>query len=510
MRKTLKSFILSIIILSTTLIGLTFFFIWSEKDHTVTYDSSNLLAIPPLVDSKEQGHDINLDIINTKHRFFDGKESETKGFSQSYLGPTIRLYKGENTTISFTNKIADMTTVHGHGLHVDGSVDGGPQSKIKPGTTKTVTIPTTQEAGLSWYHPHLMGKTAEHVHSGLAGLYIIEDQNSLNLALPKTYGTDDIPLIVQDRTFIDGAMKPLKVDNEQILNGLREETLITNGTVNPYQITPKGWVRLRLLNASNARFYKFFFEGNIPFYKIATEGGFLNAPVEINQLVMSPGERNEIVVDLSNVETLKLQAEFQSADPEAVDYEDVEDLMEIGELFSVLVPQELPVQTVVEFRTDPALASVASLPQQLNDITAFTANDIENAVRRSFVLDMDMAEDAGPITHDNMLSINGAPMKMNVINERVKKGDVEIWTITAEMMPHPFHIHGVSFLILSQNGKPPKEEDKGWKDTLIVSDIPSEVVMRFNHTATDEYPYMYHCHILEHEDMGMMGQFTVM
>lgn len=110
---------------------------------------------------------------------------------------------------------------------------------------------------------------------------------------------------------------------------------------------------------------------------------------------------------------------------------------------------------------------------------------------------------------NSMFTINGQSMNMNVINQKVKKGQLEIWTVAANMMPHPFHVHGTSFQILSQNGQPVAEADKGWKDTVIVSNQPTQLLVRFDQTASKEYPYMYHCHILEHEDAGMMGQFTV-
>ena len=100
-------------------------------------------------------------------------------------------------------------------------------------------------------------------------------------------------------------------------------------------------------------------------------------------------------------------------------------------------------------------------------------------------------------------------MDMSYINERVKKGEVEIWRITGQRMPHPFHLHGASFQILTHNGEPPAEADKGWKDTVVVWDEVTEIIVRFDHEATEEFPYMYHCHMFEHEEYGMMGQFTV-
>ena len=109
----------------------------------------------------------------------------------------------------------------------------------------------------------------------------------------------------------------------------------------------------------------------------------------------------------------------------------------------------------------------------------------------------------------NIFAINGRSMDMSYINERVKRGDVEIWRITGQRMPHPFHMHGASFQILTHNGEPPTEADKGWKDTVVVWDEVTEIIVRFDYEATEEFPYMYHCHMFEHEEYGMMGQFTV-
>jgi len=483
--------------------------VWSERDSVTAYPGANELFIPELIDSRAAGHAIELVMQRTAHEFFAGVDSQTMGFSQSYLGPTIRFYRGETTRVSFNNQIGEATTVHGHGLHVSGDVDGGPQGVIAPGATQTVALNIAQQAGTNWYHPHLMSKTAAHVHAGLAGLYLIEDDNARALPLPKAYGVDDIPLIVQDRTFTGGKMQPYTVDNDALMDGLREATLIVNGTVNARRTVPAGWVRLRLLNASNARFYRFFLAGDAPFYKIATEGGFLNRPVKLTGITMAPGERNEIMVDLTGKPSAELMAEFLSADPEGIDWEATENLLDFVEYLGTFIAADNPVQRVVELIADASLPAVGKLPAQLNDIDFYTVDDRQNAVKRDFVLQMDMAEDRGPIGPDNMFTINDRAMAMEHINARVELGALELWTITAEMMPHPFHVHGVSFQILTHNGQPTAAADRGWKDTVVVTTEPTEILMRFNHPATDAYPYMFHCHVLEHEDLGMMGQFTV-
>ena len=247
--------------------------------------AENPLRIPELIDSKETP-EIELVMQNGEHAFYPGVKSETKGFNGDYLGPSIRLYDGLDKTMTFINEIGEPTTVHGHGLHVAGMIDGGPQSRFDQGESWQITIPVRQEAGTNWYHPHIMGRTAHQVHAGLAGLYLVEDENSQALDLPKEYGVNDIPLVVQDRSFTNRKMNHYVASDQEALDGVREDTLVVNGTVDAFQNVPQGWVRLRLLNGSNARFYRFHF-GDAPFYKIATEGGFLNQPVEIEYLDMS-------------------------------------------------------------------------------------------------------------------------------------------------------------------------------------------------------------------------------
>ncbi|MCB0037485.1 MAG: multicopper oxidase domain-containing protein [Anaerolineales bacterium] len=450
--------------------------------------AQNPLQIPELIDTRDTP-EIELVMQKGAHEFYAGVESETMGFNGDYLGPAIRLYDDTETTITFINNIGEPTTVHGHGLHVSGEIDGGPQSVIQPDERWQITIPVRQEAGTSWYHPHLMGTSAHHVHAGLAGLYLIEDENSQALDLPKEYAVNDIPLVVQDRSFTDGKMNHYAPTEQELIDGLREDTLVVNGTVDAYHVVPQGWVRLRLLNASNARFYRFHFGDDVPFFKIATEGGFLNRPVEMTSIEMSPGERNEIMIDLSAGQTVSLMADLLPADPED----------------SVLFERTLPQATVVELRVDPTMPASGSLPDVLNDIDYFDAAEATQV--RTFSLDMEVR--GGTREDMNLFAVNGQPMDMMRINEQVKIGEVELWRITGDRMPHPFHMHGASFQIVTLNGEPVSDADRGWKDTVVVGDEVTEILIRFDFVATEATPYMFHCHIMEHEDYGMMGQFTV-
>ncbi len=455
-------------------------------------NSKTKLPIPKLLDTKVL-EKININIINATHEFFPGIKSNTKGFDASYLGPTIRLYKGGESELRFTNHLNEKTTIHGHGLHVDGKWDGGPQNVIQAKESLTYKYNIIQQASTNWYHPHLMGKTAEQVHAGLAGFILIEDENSLSLGLPNTYGVDDIPLAIQDRTFLNGVMTPYKVTMEQIMDGLKEETFIVNGAIAPFQYVPAGWIRLRLLNGSNARYQRFSLSNGDSFVKIATEGGFLSKPIALSSLEMGPGERNEILINMAETDINTMLVESVEGD---------------GNIFTQLFNEP---QIALELRVDSSKVAINSIPKILNNIEHYDPYDV--AITRNFELQMggdggNEGENMSSNPHA-MFSINGNPMDMKVINHTGKTNQLELWRIRSEEMRHPFHMHGTSFLILSQNGKPPKIEDRGWKDTVDINEGVVEVLLKFNVISTKEYPFMYHCHILEHEDAGMMGQFTV-
>lgn len=449
----------------------------------------NKLNIPPLLDSAALKHELKVKIQKGQHEFVPGRPSQTAGYNGSYLGPTIRLYDGQDTTIHFHNQLDEATTVHGHGLHVPGNVDGGPQSRIEPGETATVTLKIRQRQSTNWYHPHLMGTTAHQVHSGLAGLYLVEDQASQETELPAQYGVNDVPLVIQDRTFNDGVMKPYKATTAQLMTGVREDTLIVNGTIAPYFETTSNFTRLRVLNGSNARVYELYLDNGEKLIKLGTEGGFLAQPVAISSQKMSPGERNDLIVDTSGSEAFSLMARMLPTE---------------GDKTTKLA-------RVVEFRPATSKPLRSKIPSSFDSPPTWARSAVTKT--RDLQLTMDMptqrhhASQHGSMEH--IFGINGRPMDINRIDFNVELGAVEIWRITSQWMEHPFHMHGVSFKILWQNGKQPPPEEQGWKDVVLVEHGVTEVIAKFEHPASKDYPYMFHCHTLEHEDAGMMGQYTV-
>jgi len=270
--------------------------------------------------------------------------------------------------------------------------------------------------------------------------------------------------------------------------GMLGDRILVNGTYAPYVEAPAKHIRLRVLNGSNARRYNFGFEDNRTFYQIATDGGFLESPAARTRMVLAPGERAEIVVDLSG-ETKPVTLLSYAVLEENPLFRFVKDMVgsdrDENEIFKIL-----------EIRPRATNVTSAPLPQTLNTIEKQSA---ENVVKtRRFVL--------GPNS-----VINDKKMDHKRIDEIARSGDVEIWEITNRSGAyHPFHIHGVQFLILDRNGKPPSDHERGRKDTVLVHNGETvRVMMRLPEHSNSHLPYMFHCHILEHEDMGMIGQFVV-
>ncbi|MEO0444071.1 MAG: multicopper oxidase domain-containing protein [Pseudomonadota bacterium] len=469
-----------------------------------------LLPIPKLIDGT-QGEPIDLTIRKGQWSFRPGLVTPTLGISQDYLAPTIRTRKNSELNLHYQNTLSENVAIHGHGLHVPGEVDGGPQLEMVPGAKWQPTLSIVQPAATCWYHSHTHGRTGYQVYHGLAGLMIIDDDLSDSLPLPRRYGIDDLPIIIQDRTF-DAQGRLVYSLNDAGEDGWYGETVVINGAIEPIANVPAGKVRLRLLNGANARFYIVAFADNRTFYKIASDGGLLEAPVPLTTMEMSPGERCEIIVDLSDGNSAELLTLFE-------DEFDEEEAGIVSNLLDLIGPSKkaLPLPSLT-LKVDGSLPAYnAPLPEKLATIIRPKPQQITRT--RDFILDMSHAGGHGHSAHaghgamshaDMTMTINGAVMDMSVINEKVKQGVWERWRIRSNQGAHPFHMHGCSFLIEQMEGATAPLDQQGWKDTVVLDDDDwSEVVVRFDHLATEKYPYMYHCHILEHEDLGMMGQFTV-
>lgn len=400
-----------------------------------------------------------------------GGRAATWGFNGDYLGPTLRARVGELVKVNVRNKLDQPTTVHWHGMHLPAKMDGGPHQMVDPGDTWSPSWKVDQKPATLWYHPHPHGNTEDHVYRGLAGMFLLENPDDpVAQRLPHDYGVDDIPVIVQDKSFDDG----------QLATERFGDTILVNGGSGPYLDVTTEAVRLRLLNASTARVYEFGFSDDRPFQLIGSDGGLLPEPDERRRLRLPPGERAEIVVRLQPGQQTVLRSyppdlgmnAFQSAFVGGRDRFDV-----------------------LQLRAADQLSPSALLPRRL--AAAPDLHDTLGEVTRRFEL--------------QGRTINGLKMDMSRVDQTVTLGATETWQVAnTDDTYHNFHVHDVQFQVLDIDGRPPPADLGGWKDTIFVAPSSTvRVAVRFTDYTDPQTPYMYHCHLLQHEDRGMMGQFVV-
>jgi blue copper oxidase len=440
----------------------------------------NRLAIPPLAESEldSEGRRVfTLTAEPGEREFRPGEGTETFGFNGPYLGPTLRAARGEEVLVEFENGLDEATTVHWHGMHLPAAADGGPHQAVEPGGSWTPSWEIDQPAATLWYHPHPHGDTEKQVYRGLAGMFILDDAEEAELDLPRDYGVDDVPVIVQDKRFADDGSL---IEDERERLGILGDTLLVNGTYGPYLDVSTERVRLRLLNGSTARTYDFGFSDQRDFALIATDGGLLERPAELDRIQLSPGERVEIVVAIEPRERVVLRSSPPDLDPGS----DTSRKDGGEDSFDVL-----------QLRAAAALEPSAAVPAELADIAELDPDDA--AETREFDL--------------RSRRINGEEMDMDRIDTVVRKGTTEVWEVeNGHGQPHTFHVHDVQFQVLDVDGEVPPLELSGWKDTIQVPPRTQvRLVMAFEDYADPSSPYMYHCHLLRHEDEGLMGQLVV-
>ncbi|WP_187696287.1 multicopper oxidase domain-containing protein [Xanthovirga aplysinae] len=485
--------------------------------------AQNVLPIPPLYKGELQNGAVvfDLEMKPGETDFFPDDPTKPKtptaGYNGSFLGPTLLMQKEDSVVLNVTNNLGEETTTHWHGFHIPAKMDGGPQQKIPDATTWQATFRILNRASTYWYHPHMMPPMASNgsvdwsdprgtggqVYRGLAGMIIIEDEEANALNLPHTYGLDDIPLIFTDRAFNeDGTFEEFYLGDEVRIR--KGNTPIVNGAITPSHGTPAQMIRFRLLNASNGRIYYFGLNDNRVFHQIGSDGGLLTSPVALTRLRLSPGERADIIIDFSadqgkSIQLMSFASELN--EKEAPVPEVMRDAMDITDYnlvtFNVVAPGN-------------DASAISTLPSSLIDIALYDPNEAKNNDEpRRFEL-----------ISEGRMSINHEEMDINVINETVNLGDMEVWEIVnTSGQAHPFHIHGDSFQVIyiSDEGEEIEipENERGWKDVVLVPGAARghngvvRVIKPFLDFADPEAAFMYHCHILEHEDLGMMGQFVV-
>jgi spore coat protein A len=466
------------------------------------------LPIPPVLEpiySDQHGDYYEIEARESSALILPGKQTTIQGYNGIFPGPTIKAMRGRPTRVRFTNKLQTPVVTHLHGGHTPSDSDGWPTEVILPaghrlpatsmqldhaGDTGQMTqdsaskyehnytYPNDRRAATLWYHDHTMGASGQNVYMGLAGFYLVEDEEERSLPLPR--GRYDIPLMLCARQFNnDGSFRY----NPHGHAGADGDIILVNGALWPALRVERRRYRFRILNASNATTFTLALSSGQRFVQIATDGGLMARPVEVSRISMAMAERVEVVIDFSTY-----------AAGDSVVLRNTEKQGPLGEIMRFDI-------------TGPAVSDHGQLPERLSVIESLTP---EAAVRtRTFTFGPrpELKDHYPPI----YWAINGTRFDPKHAQANPRLGDVEIWRFVYEKSPwrqtHPPHVHLVNFQILDRNGQAPHDHERGWKDTLrLDSGDDVRVIMRF-----DGYRgrYLMHCHNLEHEDYDMMMRFDV-
>jgi spore coat protein A len=449
----------------------------------------------------------------------------------SFPGPTFEAYDGDNIVVNWINNLAKnpdaphyldidpwaldhtdgggihgaensrKTVVHLHGGHIPAAVDGDPYEKIYPGQSLEYDYPINQQAATLWYHDHSLGNTRLNVYMGLAGFFLVRDQNEEDMIsngyLPAS--AYEFPLVLQDRQVKANGKLGYDTKFDDMFLG---DVLLVNGIIWPFLTVERRQYRFRVLNGSNSRAYTLQLPGGKSFYQIGTDGGFLNSPVELYELTLTPGERADIVINFAqfgrneNV-VLANTAPPLLGHPGEEKEKDINDIMQFrvrgGTVQNDII---LPMTDLYPYSDSPVMEI---LPEDAAVVRDFKLEDFPDAQLGSKWL------------------INGKGY--DEITEKIKPGAVEIWNfINKSSHLHPMHLHLVQFQVLSRHKKVEDgyddigvdDNEMGWKDTVRVAgkEIVS-VIAKFPDDRSLDGNYPYHCHILEHEDHEMMRQFSL-
>ncbi|MEL6493397.1 MAG: multicopper oxidase family protein, partial [Cyanobacteria bacterium J06621_3] len=414
-------------------------------------------------------------------------------------GPLLEANPGDTVQLNFTNQLAQPTNLHFHGLHIPPTGSGDDVFlEILPGEQHTYEfqIPSDHPAGTFWYHPHYHGLVAEQLFGGLAGLFIVRGPLD---DIPEIKAAGESFLVLKDFAFDRQGNIPNPGHMAQ-MRGRIGDVLTASGQVNPsLSVAPGGLLRLRLLNASSSRYFQLFLEAH-ELYLIATDGGAIATPISLSQLILAPGERAEVLVkgDQSPGEYRLLNQPFNPARGQ-VGSGIMGDRM--GGMMGS--PSSSRTETVATLSYSKEAKSVP-LPTQLIPVAALP----EAQTTRQFTLNHGMGRGmAGGMGGGMVFLINDQAFDHSRVDTQVQLGTIEDWEIiNTGTMAHPFHVHVNKFQIISRNGEPVPYA--AWKDVVSVS--PGERVklrMAFRDYAGKT---VYHCHVLDHEDLGMMGTLEIL
>ena len=449
-----------------------------------------------------------------------------------YLGPILNLSQNQKVRIFFYNELPEPSVIHMHGMHVPQRMDGHPVYAIERGERYVYEFEVKNPAGTNWYHSHTHGMTATQVYRGLAGLITITDEQEQKLELPS--GVYDIPITIQDRRFTAS-------NQLQYLHGMRErmvgflgDTILVNGQANSTIPVKTRAYRLRILNGSNSRIYKLGWEDGTQLVAIGTDGGLLERPENYPYIMLAPAERIELWVDFSGrkvgSDLVLSSLEYQVTMPHmGGGMQGGRGRMGRGMGVmngGLLQGESFP---IIKFHIAERVGDSPELPEKLVSMRSLTERDISNP-DRTVPIDIGM-QHMSP-------QLNGRSFEMHEVMdiERIPVNTIQRIKISNNhglmgdgaggmrgrggmmmSMAHPIHLHGQQFKVLSRT-QTDRDSDgyntvkdgfisNGWKDTVLV--MPGEEIEIIKPFEDYTGLFLYHCHNLEHEDMGMMRNFYV-
>jgi len=439
-----------------------------------------------------------------------------------YLGPILNFERGQKIRIFFYNQLSEPVITHWHGLHVPQTMDGHPMYEIYQGERYVYEFEVDNPAATYWYHTHTHEMTATQVYQGLAGLITVRDSEERKLGIPA--GNYEIPLVIQDRSFTNHNQLRYLHGMRRRMMGFVGNTIVINGQVNNiFRVQTRAY-RLRLLNGSNARIYKLGWEDGTPLTVIGTDGGLLEQPETLPYLMLAPGERADLWVDFSGRElesilTLKnLAFDSDSIGMRGMGQRGrtsrMENELQLGKSFPI-----------VQFKISEQVSDSPSLPNKLVSMRHLNARDVTDTKKTVPIAigmrHMNFQLNSRTFSMNDYLDIEKIPVntiqKIRISHNRnLNNGHGRGMMGMMHNMPHPIHLHGQQFQIMSRKISTNSSAyntvkegliQKGWKDTVLV--MPGETVEIIKPFQTYTGLFLYHCHNLEHEDMGMMRNFYV-
>jgi blue copper oxidase len=463
----------------------------SLKVNNGSFDT--LLPSPPLFDLK------NIAPFETKElqiEILKGKKTGVYGYYDGILGRTFEVKTGDSINLQFINTLPEATNIHWHGLLIPPQMDGFPSHVTPPNGTFKYQFTINQRAGTYWYHPHPDGSTAKQVMKGLAGVFIVRDEEEAALKLPDK--DNETIVVIQDRRFKNDGNFDYDPTSEEMMTGFLGDHILVNGALNPYKIVNAGWNRIRIVNGSNARVYNLAFSNGQEFFVIGSDAGLMSVPETTKNILLAPGERLDLLINFTQQANKEIFLKSETFSNGGIQGKDAFDIL--------------------KFKVSARISEAFNLPKKLSTIPRINPTSITKT-RKFDISNASMhAESKMAMPHtDNgklkmgMHTINGIAYDATKIHETVNAGATEIWEFDNSKGDeiHPMHFHGNHFQILERTGGRGKllATENGWKDTVLL--LPGETVKIITTFSQFKGKYVLHCHNLEHEDSGMMLNFEI-